>query len=537
MPDHAGPPSDEGRPFPELFPPTGRAAPDRADIQTVTAQVGFLGPVEDVDWQISQLELLRRRRRTRQDPAPGAPLDPFELPLHSVPDTDKVVLTTAHLLVRTADWQSVEFDKVSELQRILSGFGRFTPQPATVSRRQIPPTAPQRPAGAAAADDAGPADPAAPADPTTPPEPPPPFDEFGARVLRLAPERPLDLGRLPDVLKAVRYADIPISLDHIVPLNVVLKSKSAIRATTASVPFPPSWIRPGEPVVVAVVDTGVNVTHRTDGWLDNTEDDENTDPLDAFPLAPDGPDHLLDYSAGHGTFVAGIVALVSPTTTVRVYRAVDSDGIGSEVTVGQAIVRAAREGAAVINLSLGTDTADGVAPLGLAEAFAILRESYPDVLVVAAAGNSGLTDPTWPSAFPGVVSVAALRADLQPAAWSNHGERVTLWTVGEGVLSTFVPGTEPSDPETGSGSTFDDAHLWGLGSGTSFAAPQIAGAVARLLQDPDRAALDPPVSSPRTAVDYLLAHSFPVPDQTTVDGVSTPITGRGVVLLPGTETR
>ena len=65
------------------------------------------------------------------------------------------------------------------------------------------------------------------------------------------------------------------------------------------------------------------------------------------------------------------------------------------------------------------------------------------VLVVAAAGNSGSTTPTWPSAFPGVISVGALRPD-QPADWSNHGAAITIWTIGEGILSTFV--LEPRNP-------------------------------------------------------------------------------------------
>jgi subtilisin family serine protease len=53
----------------------------------------------------------------------------------------------------------------------------------------------------------------------------------------------------------------------------------------------------------------------------------------------------LDFSAGHGAFVTGIIQQVAPTADIRVYRAVQSDGIGSELDIAGALLQAARDGA------------------------------------------------------------------------------------------------------------------------------------------------------------------------------------------------
>jgi hypothetical protein len=79
---------------------------------------------------------------------------------------------------------------------------------------------------------------------------------------------------------------------------------------------------------VAVIDTGITDQHRTDGVLaDIQRTPPNIDPLTSFPIG--GPDNYLDFDAGHGTFVAGIVDQVAPHAEISVYRAIDSDGIGT----------------------------------------------------------------------------------------------------------------------------------------------------------------------------------------------------------------
>ena len=272
---------------------------------------------------------------------------------------------------------------------------------------------------------------------------------------------------------------------------------------------------PGTPAKVAIIDTGITDQRRTDGWLQSIDRNENNiDHLHQFPLGntPEDRaqrDQYLDFDAGHGTFGAGIVQQIAPDAHITVYRAVDSDGIGSEVDVACAMIQAVRDGNQIINLSLGCQTQDDFPPIAIQAALDVIgnwerREKREDqrAVIVAAAGNFGDTRPSWPAAFRDVVAVAALAPDLQPTPWSSRGFWITCSTVGQGILSTFVVGTEA--PEIGSAAyTFDRPNPWAVWSGTSFAAPQITGVLAWQVQFRG--------ASPRQALDTLLAEGRPIP--------------------------
>ena len=201
-----------------------------------------------------------------------------------------------------------------------------------------------------------------------------------------------------------------------------------------------------------------------------------------------------------------MIAQVAPTADITMYRALSTAGTGSELEVACAMIRAVKDGAQIVNLSLGTETQYDQPSLAMAAALDAIREIEvergEEVLVVAAAGNFGSTSPTWPAAFRRVVSVGALTADLRPSPFSSHGWWVDCSAVGEGILSTYVQGTQ--SPEfTGHPQTFpaDGFSRW---SGTSFAAPQIAGAVARIMHENGL--------TPRQAYVKLLATGKPLPD-------------------------
>ena len=234
-------------------------------------------------------------------------------------------------------------------------------------------------------------------------------------------------------------------------------------------------------VTVAVIDTGINHQSRTDGWLTAIpEGAANVDLLDVFPVPRDG---LLDLSAGHGTFVAGVVEQVAPAAAIVVYREVDTEGMGETYDIARAIIRAAEDGADIINASLGTMTVDDLPPLTFTTALETVQADHPDVLIVASAGNMGQETPMFPAAMKGVVGVGALSAKLTPASWSNHGFWVNCSAVGIGIISTFVEGYEPHNDAKGKVVTeLFGPDAWAIWSGTSFSAPQIAGQVAKLCQ-------------------------------------------------------
>ena len=338
-----------------------------------------------------------------------------------------------------------------------------------------------------------------------------PIDCLEGRVGRLV-NRDVNANRLVDVARVIRRGGTAAGVNHITPLGPIMKSgEGGVEASVSRLDFPPAFLQSSAtPAVLAVIDTGITDQRRSDGWLAAVTRGGNVDLLDDLPTQ----DGFLDLGAGHVTFAAGVVAQVAPDADLRVYKAIDSDGIGSEVDVACAMVQAVKDGAQILNLSLGVQTVDDQPPVALAAALAIINErTKGEVLVIAAAGNNGSRRPCWPAAFRQVVAVAGLTAGMAPASWSNHGFWVDCSTVGEGVLSTYPEGIESHEidpaPETFA------ADAWGIWTGTSFAAPQIAGAVARIAGERGL--------SPRDALRELLRGGVPIPDF-----------GLAVRILPGT---
>jgi len=336
------------------------------------------------------------------------------------------------------------------------------------------------------------------------------------RVVRLV-NRQVGVGRLEVIARLLQGQGVRASVNHITPLGPVAKGLGGPEPSKGARPFPGKLEQAPGAITVAVIDTGIAESPRGDRWLAGVpRDPDNVDRLDAYP-----PFGFLDFGAGHGTFAAGVLQQVFPQADLRVYRALDSDGIGSEVDVACAMVRAVNDGAQILNLSLGSQTFDDGPPVAIEVALEIIaeleRRHGREVLVVAAAGNFGVDRKCWPAAFDWpvfpVVAVAGLRADLTPAEWSSRGPWVDCSTIAEGVLSTYVEGQESFEIDPRPDNFPRDA--WAVWTGTSFAAPQIAGAVARLCQEYQLA--------PRAALQELLRRGRPITDF-----------GVAVEILPGT---
>ena len=339
-----------------------------------------------------------------------------------------------------------------------------------------------------------------------------PIEGLGGRVLRLAGcGSDMSAQRLTDAARFIRTAGHQASVNHITPLGPVMKGRGGPESTPVTLPFPAPSAEDGagQPVRVAVIDTGISAQERSDGWLSGLARPDNEDRLDNLPQ----PNGFLDFGAGHGTFTSGIVQQVCPDAEVAVYSAVDSDGVGSEADVACEMVRAVREGAKILNLSLGVTTVDNQPLLAIEVALDLIAEIDPDALVFAAAGNDGTDVPCWPAASKRVVAVGALAPDLTPAAWSNRGFWVDCSTVAEGIVSTYVSGAE--SPELDPCPDSFGANAWAVWTGTSFAAPQVAAAVAHVARKDG--------CPPREAYRRLTADCHTLPDY-----------GRVIALLPGT---
>lgn len=93
-------------------------------------------------------------------------------------------------------------------------------------------------------------------------------------------------------------------------------------------------------------------------------------------------------------------------------------------------------GAKVINLSLGSETPSESAEL-LFE-----RIQQEGIITVAAAGNAGTSELSYPAGYSSVISVAAVDMDREHCDFSQHNSQVDISAPGAKILST-VPPTKP----------------------------------------------------------------------------------------------
>jgi hypothetical protein len=315
-----------------------------------------------------------------------------------------------------------------------------------------------------------------------------PVPELDRKVIRLRNRHgdPIELAHLASNL---RRQGVPISVNYLTPMGDYMKSVASPEKTEGAPVWPKGISKRKQkksPVRVVIIDTGVYGA-RGDGWLTDLETKDNREDLDDSPR-----NGFLDLAAGHGSFCAGIVQQIVPEAQIVACKKLDSDGLAHELRVARTLVSEVRKGLragqhVVVNLSFGAETADDERPIALDVALEIIddenRRSGLDAIVVAAAGNFGHERPCFPAAFPTVTAVAALTQGMLPAEWSSRGAWVDVSTIGEGVRSTYVPGTESPSVDTDFEEFPKDA--WALWSGTSFAAPQVAGAIAKIAIDED----------------------------------------------------
>jgi len=215
-------------------------------------------------------------------------------------------------------------------------------------------------------------------------------------------------------------------------------------------------------VTIAVIDTGVFYDHEDlkdkmwqskEGFWGYDFVNGDNDPVD---------------DNGHGTHVAGIAAAsvnnqtgisgVAMKPKIMALKVLDKDGYGSEFDLADAIVWATKNGARVINISLGSEEPSS------AEEDACRFAYNNGSFIAAATGNDGSNGIYYPARYSTTFSVGAVDSTLTKADFSNYGPELDAVAPGVNILSTvpsYISGT--------------DYEAW---DGTSMATPFVSGLAA-----------------------------------------------------------
>ncbi len=176
----------------------------------------------------------------------------------------------------------------------------------------------------------------------------------------------------------------------------------------------------------------------------------------------------LDFEAGHGTFITGIIQQICPDAEVDIAGVLSSFGDGDVANVIAAFELAITKDGPfdLVIMSLGGFMSDDDGDLFGAS----LRGLLGDGLGISAAGNQSTSRPYFPAALPDIVAVGGL-SENDKAWFTNFGGWVDACAPAIDVVSTFFVGPEEQldQPFTG----------WARWSGTSFAAPKVAAVIAR----------------------------------------------------------
>jgi subtilisin family serine protease len=275
-------------------------------------------------------------------------------------------------------------------------------------------------------------------------------------VVAIDPDRPVRV-RLRDALAA---ADVPWGLDRIDQRSLPLTGT-----------YTPAGGRAGAGVTAYVIDSGITDGHRDLGGRVRA----------GFTAIDDG--RGTTDCAGHGTHVAGTIGGaaygVARAVALVAVRTLDCEGSGetSGVIAGiDWVARDHRSGPAVANLSLAGEASESVD--------AAIRALIDDgVTVTVAAGNENENAcASSPAREPAALTVAASGRDDRRASFSNRGSCVDLFAPGVDIVSDWHTGATATEEL----------------SGTSMAAPHVAGAAALLLGDD-------PAATPAQIAGRLLA--------------------------------
>jgi subtilisin family serine protease len=212
----------------------------------------------------------------------------------------------------------------------------------------------------------------------------------------------------------------------------------------------------GKEVKVAVIDSGIDVSHAALNGVE-LEDD--------LAFSCDGVNLRIEENQstdvyGHGTAVASLLLGAAPDVRLGSFRALDSSNHTRSFVIAECVNQAISLGYQVINCSFGCR---GLARYVMEYKEWVDRALLEGVQIVAACSNVDAGIREWPAYFPSVISVRGI--DCEPdQVFSRQGRMVSFLARGERVEVPWLNGETKME------------------TGSSYAAPLVAGKIARLLE-------------------------------------------------------
>jgi len=266
-----------------------------------------------------------------------------------------------------------------------------------------------------------------------------------------------------------------------------------------------AWKKAGNklsPVVVAVIDTGLDWNHLDFDWKNiwknkdeipgNGKDDDKNGYIDDI-IGWDfyGRNNKPWDHDGHGTIVSGIIAAtqnngvgiagINPQAKIMVLKALNNFGHSRASYLSKAIIYAADNGARIINMSVGGKN------LSTIEKQAVDYAVSKGVLIIIASGNEGIDVSKYGMAsFEEVITVASTDFKNRRSRFSNWGAQVNIAAPGLDVLSLRARHTDTMRDipqvkyKNGANYVGEDKRYY-RASGTSFSAPIVTGTASLIL--------------------------------------------------------
>jgi thermitase len=191
----------------------------------------------------------------------------------------------------------------------------------------------------------------------------------------------------------------------------------AERWGVSKIEAPQAWqiTRGDQSIIVAVLDTGI--------------DKDNQDLADRVVAEVNFTDSpTSDDLYGHGTHMAGTIAAIAPECRLMNVKVADDVGKCEPSVVARGIIWAVDHGAKVINLSLSM-----IASPDLEEA--VNYAWSQGAIIIAAAGNKGTSEPSYPAYYANCLAVAGTNENNSLALLSSYGDWVDVAAPGFNIYS------------------------------------------------------------------------------------------------------